>query len=87
MAVPVRCEKCLDEGERSTVNVPQSSITTLMPVHNFYDEDGIYHSHDRNTHGSEWSCSRGHRWAVIKKFGCPDDGCTVRGSVEIRWED
>ncbi len=69
-----RCPFCNDEGLKSTVNLPGSSVSTAMMPHRFYDEDGRFHHHGGNTITSEYRCSQGHRWLESSKGGCKTCG-------------
>lgn len=79
----VRCVKCVEEGATSRVYAPMGGTTTLMGFSAYYDEQGVFHSHDPNWRGEEWSCSRGHRWHVGYTHRCPagDYG----GEERIAW--
>lgn len=82
----MRCPFCVEEGERSIVNVPGYSTRTLMMGHSFYDEDGRLHSHDPNVSSADYSCSRGHRWIHSSRSSCGVDGCEwerVRASDQL----
>jgi hypothetical protein len=80
----MKCEKCIQEQKESRVFVPSGGFSTCMGWQDYYDEKGRFHSHDPNTHTSEWSCSNGHIWIVSKKALCPN--CDYgKNSAEIRW--
>lgn len=70
----MKCEECVKAGDKSRVTSNGSS-TTLMHCSPYYDDDGVYHSHDINTVRSDYSCSNGHRWVTSGKRSCPADGC------------
>lgn len=55
------CPDCQGEGERSKVYVGMS-FTTLMGVHQYYDEDGKLVVDNPNKTTTDFSCSRGHYW-------------------------
>jgi hypothetical protein len=67
----VKCPRCEAAGDKSKVFAPYGSVSTLMGHSSYWDEDGVYHSHDPNWHGSEYSCSLRHRWAVRWMSACP----------------
>lgn len=65
----MKCPTCVEENEKSTVNVG-GSTRTLMPTHTYYDEDGRYHHHDPNRIKTTYECSRGHRWSEETDIPC-----------------
>jgi hypothetical protein len=77
----MKCEECVEAGEKSRVTGGGGS-RTLMGHSPYYDEDGIYHNHDPNTMTSSYSCSNGHRWVTKGKGRCPADGCDHGGVFE-----
>lgn len=56
------CEKCKNEGLKSTIQAPMYGTTTLLAYSpGYYDEDGIYHPNknpNRTTY--TYTCSNGH---------------------------
>ena len=66
----MKCDQCVDEGERSTVFVG-TGTTTLMAGVSFYDESGTYHDHDPNSSSMRYRCTRGHEWAELTARSCP----------------
>jgi hypothetical protein len=74
---------------RCTVYVPGYGASTDMAFHPFYDENGVYHNHDGNTHGESWSCSNGHRWHRSWQSICPAPDCewNVTRKDKITWDD
>lgn len=68
------CQKCKDEGLKSRVYGGIGSVT-LVYYPPFYDEDGVYHSHDGNTSTAGYNCSNGHRWTVKSNGWCPAPNC------------
>jgi hypothetical protein len=74
-AARVRCPECITQDQRSNV-YPDGTMSTLMCVNRFHDEDGHLHRHDPNTHTTGYRCSNGHRWhdRIVKP--CPIDDCT-----------
>lgn len=79
----MKCPVCVEEGERSTLTVGMSS-TTLMWSQPWYDEDGVYHDHDRNTRSTAYRCSNGHTWETRSKGGCPAGDFPEEREVIIR---
>ena len=68
------CATCKAEGQTSTVIGTGVSTTTAMYYQPFYDERGVYHSHDHNVISIDYRCSRGHRWTETAPLPrCP--GC------------
>lgn len=57
----MHCPECKKLDQKSTV-YEGSQQRTLMAINTFYDEDGKYHRHDRNTTTISYSCSAGHAW-------------------------
>lgn len=70
----VRCPQCVKEGLKSRV-FPMGSQRTQMHYAPYYDEDGFYHHHDRNTITTNHRCSNEHRWMVKSKRACPAPNC------------
>ena len=66
----MKCSFCVKEGRRSKVRVGPTS-TTLVGHTPYYDEDGVYHSHDLNIHTTEYWCSNGHSWTRSNLRKCP----------------
>lgn len=66
----MKCEKCVEEGTTSEV-YPGGGTSTLMYCPPYYDEQGKYHHHDRNTHTTDYRCSNGHRWKLSEQGMCP----------------
>ena len=75
------CQECKKTGHKSTVRMG-GSTSTCMGYKPYYDEDGVYHSHDGNTVASMYSCSQGHSWTLRGKRPCPAEGCDF-GGMEI----
>lgn len=82
----MRCAKCVEAGMLSRV-YPRGSTSTCMGYQPYYDEAGIYHSHNPNIYTGAWSCSRGHEWTHRSQSPCRAEGCewnTTRMN-EITW--
>lgn len=63
----MKCKECESQNLKSTVREGISSVTALHSSP-FYDEDGKYHLHSRNTRTTNYTCSNGHNWKT--KSGC-----------------
>lgn len=57
----MKCEKCVEQGLRSTIHIG-ASTSTLIAVSSYYDEDGNYRLDDPNVTTTGYSCSNGHHW-------------------------
>lgn len=66
----MKCPACIEKELKSRVYVGMST-STLMYCTPYYDEDGEYHSHDSNTHATNYSCSNGHDWIESSTGICP----------------
>lgn len=66
----MKCKTCQEQGLTSKV-FDQGSTSTLMAFSMFWDEGGVRHVHDPNTHTYLYSCSNGHRWAEPTIYACP----------------
>jgi len=66
------CPQCQKNDETSLCFVDHLVKTTAMGgLLRYWDEKGIYHSHDPNRSTSSYHCSRGHRWAITSRHKCP----------------
>lgn len=70
----MKCPTCIAEGRTSRVT-PGFTSSTLMGWSPYYDEAGVYHSHDPNERRQSLSCSNGHRWTDVRVVPCPAAGC------------
>jgi len=70
----MRCPICEGAGQVSKVYC-HGGGTTLMAYTVYYDEDGVLHDHDPNTHTDSYSCSEGHAWTEKRIKQCPAEGC------------
>ena len=67
----MKCPVCVENDQISKVwSIGQ--MTTLMSCHPYYDEDGVYHSHDQNKVARGYLCSNNHRWSVTSVAECPN---------------
>lgn len=69
---PIICPVCARENQQSRV-FSQGTQTTLMGFSPFWNEAGIFHSHDPNTHTTGMRCSRGH--SLYAKWLAPCPNC------------
>ena len=70
----VICATCKAEGQTSTITVGGGMVTSVY-YPPYYDEAGVYHSHDANAATFNYACSRGHRWkGAVPPPKCP--GCS-----------
>jgi hypothetical protein len=65
----MKCPICKEKDLKSKV-YSKGSSTTLMGYSSYYDEEGVYHNHDPNTHTSYYNCSEGHEWIEKYKSKC-----------------
>ena len=65
----MKCPQCVELGLKSTISVGVS-MTTCMYFSPFYDEEGRYHNHDKNTTTTQMKCSNGHEWAESTQPKC-----------------
>ena len=65
----MKCAECAKSGLKSRVYVGMSTVT-CMGWQPYYDEDGRHHSHDPNTHQTQYSCSNAHKWAEDSSPAC-----------------
>jgi len=70
----MKCAECNRNGDKSLV-YPGMSVSTCMGWLPYFDESGDYHNHNPNSVSSEYSCSKGHKWAVSEAVPCPSLSC------------
>ncbi len=70
----MKCPECVEQGLKSIVNIGFKH-TTAMAYHYFFDEDGIYHSHNNNIITYNYTCSNNHNFKNNYKEKCPHDEC------------
>ena len=68
----MKCPKCVEAGLTSILYC-EGVTTTNLGFYPYYDENGVFHSHDPNWKVHLYSCSRGHRTEIRKKKKC--DNC------------
>jgi hypothetical protein len=85
----MKCPLCVKEGRESTIACSGGGIRTDMAPRCFYDKNGEYHRHDRNSYTEGMRCSNGHEMIRVTRYGCDVSGCDFRpGSVDIKvWVD
>lgn len=75
------CEKCKAQGLKSKIfTLPSNSaLTSNMVDNNYYDENGVYHSHNfiSRAYTISYICSNGHRFD--EKISC----CGIPSEKEI----
>lgn len=67
------CPKCKEQGKKSCV-YGGTSFVTCAYYQPYYDEEGVYHSHDGNRHTTSYTCSNGHKITISGTGKCPS--CT-----------
>lgn len=75
----MKCPFCVEEGPKSTLQTNGMRAVTLLGYSTYWDEDGVHHDHDPNTHTQEYVCSEGHFYTVKSKSPCPAKGCDFGG--------
>lgn len=78
----MKCLECIRLGKKSTVTPHECSVT-LAYYTPYYDEEGIYHHHDKNTHTQQFTCSNNHRWET-KSHGICSCGWGKDQEITIR---
>jgi hypothetical protein len=63
------CPKCKELSLKSSISVG-ASYTTAMYCPPYYDEQGVFHSHDMNTNTTHYSCSNGHHFYISNIGRC-----------------
>lgn len=63
------CAQCKIEDKKSRV-YDNGMTSTAMYIISYYDENGVYHHHDLNTHTASFTCSNGHSWSESRKSKC-----------------
>lgn len=64
------CPECKEQELKSNV-FPHGGTKTLMYCQPYYDENGIYHHHDRNVVTNSFSCTNNHQWTTRRYDYCP----------------
>lgn len=80
----MKCPVCEGEGQTSKVYPDGFGSTTAMLGETYWDEEGVWHSHDPNTSSEGYSCSRGHIWTVVQQQACPAGDWAGSRQVRIR---
>lgn len=82
------CQKCKEQGLKSRVTGGVGSITCVYYAP-YYDEEGVYHSHDGNRASASYQCSNGHRWSQSSYGFCPAPGCDWNNDRQenITWHE
>ena len=70
-----RCPICHRQGTPSRAYI-KSTETTLMCKEAYFDETGVWHSHDPNRTMRSLRCGNGHEWQEISyRDPCPEQRC------------
>ena len=64
-----------------------AGITMPIGCHPYWDEEGIYHSHDGSIRSSYYHCSNGHKWKVSYVRGCSAPDCEFRGEETYSFDE
>ena len=67
----MKCPECVEQGLKSKV-FGGTGYVTCLAYKPYYDEDGVFHSHDPNQHTQRMSCSNGHGWTETSQMSCPN---------------
>lgn len=74
------CPACKREGKTSRVYYGNSSHTSTGAA-TYFDETGVFHSHDDTVRVTKFHCSQGHHFKESLVLDCPAPGCaTFTGS-------
>lgn len=76
------CPVCAKDGKKSTVLV-SGTQKTLMSWAKYYDEEGVYHSHDPNWIRTTLQCSNGHWMERRTLTPCPCSLCGYSANSEV----
>lgn len=69
------CNGIEHEGcQRSTIRIVPGKPPTDIPKDQFFDEDGVWHSHNPNIIVTQYRCSNGHRFAERSSWECGECG-------------
>jgi hypothetical protein len=68
------CRACVDAKQLSTITELGCS-KTLLSHSNYYDQHGVFHSHDPNRETRGYGCSNGHVWSTSTVRACNAPGC------------
>jgi len=79
----VICPQCWENNQTSTIRLG-AGRRTQRGIKSYYDEEGLYHSHDGNVERGNWHCSNKHHGEYIKYNKCPN--CNY-GSGNIKLVD
>lgn len=84
----MKCPRCQEDGLTSVIT-PSHSMVTDMYCAPFYDEAGVYHSHDMNAITQGLKCSNGHAGTRVRYPRCPASGCAWNADYDewTKWDD
>jgi len=74
------CVKCKELGQKSVLTSGYTTVTAMY-FEPFYDENGVFHSHNRNVRKSTYNCSNGHAIVVSSTAMCPS--CNFGGQESV----
>ena len=74
----MKCFYCELEDKKSTLH-PGPQTTTCMSCPSYFDEEGVWHSHDSNKFTTCYTCSNGHAYKEVTYRVCPAKGCDFNG--------
>jgi hypothetical protein len=77
------CKECKKQGLKSNI-FPGGASTTLMSRSPFYDENGVYHSHDPNVTTQSFRCSNEHNWTEKFHSACPAKNCEWNKNLNVQ---
>lgn len=79
----MKCPKCIEEGQLSTVIPNPGTMSTGMCVEEYWDEQGKYHWHDPNAHYTICKCSNGHRLIRYDSTRCENCDYGREARIEV----
>lgn len=74
----MKCPECIKQGLRSRVKpdlTPKIRHAVYIIVKTYWDEDGVYHSHDPEITTTHYLCSNGHEFSKTRQNPCGAPGC------------
>lgn len=61
------CVECKNQNVKSKVFIADVIYDLQIAQERFFDEEGVWHCHDKNPTKTHYTCSNGHSW-VTQKF-------------------
>ncbi len=77
----MKCPQCVREGKTSRLYNEQGGTMTCIAFQHYYDEKGLYHTHDPNWTSWFYKCSNGHSVCVSTFSGCK--ACGTEDQIKI----